>query len=410
MNPAGAAFQVSSGSPLSYSSVRTYQECPQRWKFLYIDRLSETPRGYFSFGRSVHSVLESMLRPLVEPASRRVIPGRTQKTLDAYRPTNGEELSEGRLPSVSELLKLYDAAWVRDGYTSTEEESRYKMLGADLLLRYRAALEEERPHPIAVEPHLEATWDGIPIHGYIDRIDRGKGGGLEILDYKTSRELSEEDARDSDQLSIYQVLVERNYPDPVEGLTLFHLRSLKPLRVAPRGRSAIETLYDRVGTVSDGIRAQAFEPTPGRQCTRCEFKPLCPEFREVPADERLHLAELVDRFRALREREQALESDLRLTAEELHRAAEHLGVHRIPGSSGTALRRKEEVWQYPSEQLVPLLERAGLGEPATPLTTEAVRRLIRDPSIDAELRRRVAETGSRRVKWYWELDEGVDAS
>ncbi len=368
------------------------------------------PPGYFSFGRSVHSVLEAMLLPLVEPASRRVLPGRTQKTLDAFRPPATDGESNGELPTVPELLALYEASWVREGYTSPEEEARYKVLGADLLLKYRAALEEERPRPIAVEPHLETTWDGIPLHGYIDRIDRGKGGGLEILDYKTSRELTEEDARDSDQLSIYQVLVERNYPDPVEGLTLYHLRSLKPLRVSPRGRPALETLYDRVGTVSDGIRSQAFEPTPGRQCARCEFKPLCPEFRDVPAEERAQLSELVDRFRALRDKEQALESELRTAAEELHRSAERLGVHRVPGSVGTALRKKEELWHYAPDRLIPLLERGGLTERANPPTPEAVRRLIRDPSIDPELRRRIAETGSRRVKWYWELEEGPNAS
>ncbi|EQD29015.1 hypothetical protein B1B_18798, partial [mine drainage metagenome] len=69
--------------------------------------------------------------------------------------------------------------------------------------------------PVALEEHLEARWDGIPIHGYIDRIDRTPDGGLEIVDYKTSRELSREDARGSDQLSIYQVLVETNYTEPV---------------------------------------------------------------------------------------------------------------------------------------------------------------------------------------------------
>ncbi|EQD27879.1 hypothetical protein B1B_18994, partial [mine drainage metagenome] len=48
---------------LSYSSIRAYEECPLRWKFLYVDRLPEAPRGYFSFGRTVHSVLEELLQP-----------------------------------------------------------------------------------------------------------------------------------------------------------------------------------------------------------------------------------------------------------------------------------------------------------------------------------------------------------
>jgi putative RecB family exonuclease len=57
---------------LSYSSYSTYLECPLRWKFLYIDRLPEVPRGYFTFGRVVHSVLEELVRPMVLPSARRV--------------------------------------------------------------------------------------------------------------------------------------------------------------------------------------------------------------------------------------------------------------------------------------------------------------------------------------------------
>jgi len=30
--------------------------------------------------------------------------------------------------------------------------------------------------------------------------------------------------------------------------------------------------------------------------------------------------------------------------------------------------------------------------------------------VDPELRRKVAETGARRVKWYWELEDGPSES
>jgi hypothetical protein len=30
--------------------------------------------------------------------------------------------------------------------------------------------------------------------------------------------------------------------------------------------------------------------------------------------------------------------------------------------------------------------------------------MIRDPTIDPELRRKLAETGTRRVHWYWEIE------
>jgi putative RecB family exonuclease len=396
---------VAVASPLSYSSYRTYLECPLRWKFLYVDRLPETPRGYFTFGRVVHTVLEGLLRPLVVPAAHRAGASDSQRTLDDWQSGHGRS---GAAPWMSraDLLAAYEKAWSGEGYTSPEEEGRYRALGRELLSRYYDRLAVDRPSPISVEEHLEARWDGIPIHGYVDRIDRTAGGGLEILDYKTSRELSAEDAKGSDQLSLYQVLVERNYSEPVERLTLYHLRSLTPLRVPPRERSTLTTLYDRLGTVSDGIRAEAYEPTPGRHCSRCDFRALCPEFRTVPPGDQVRLRDLVDRFEELRRQQDRLDSELRRTAEELHRAAEDLGVHRLPGSRSVALRRREESWQYGLDSLRPELEAAGLSDRVSGGRHDDVRRFVRDPNVDAELRRRVAETGARRVRWYWELDEG----
>jgi putative RecB family exonuclease len=388
---------------LSYSSYRAYLECPLRWKFLYIDRLPETPRGYFTFGRVVHTVLEELVRPLVVPTARRVTETESQRTLDDWQPRAPP--GAGGWMTAEEMLQLYDKSWSPDGYSSPEEEARYRSLGRDLLLRYYDQLQRERPHPVSVEEHLETKWDGIPVHGYIDRIDRTAAGGLEIVDYKTSRELSNEDARDSDQLSLYQILVENNYSEPVQGLTLYHLRSLKPLRSPPRQRSALATLHDRIGTVSDGIRADAFEPNPGRHCSRCDFQSRCPEFRPVPHPDEARLRDLVDRFERLRAEEGRLEGELRQTAEELHRAAEVLGVHRVPGSRSVAVRRKEEAWQYSLDAIRPLLERSGLAHRVTSGSPEEVRRLVRDTSIDPEVRRRLAEAGARRVKWYWELDE-----
>jgi putative RecB family exonuclease len=397
---------VSSAAPLSYSSYHTYSECPLRWKFLYRDHLPEMPHGYFTFGRVVHSVLEEIIRPLVVPTARRVSLGDAQRTLDEWHPS-GSTRSPALELTREQLLEAYDRSWLSEGYSTPEEEARYRALGRDLLLRYYERLVREQPHPVSVEEHLEARWDGIPIHGYIDRIDRTPAGGLEIMDYKTSRELSGEDARQSEQLSIYQVLVESNYTEPVEGLTLYHLRSLTPHRVPPRPKTALLALHDRLGTVQDGIRAEAFEPTPGRQCARCDFQSRCPEFRPVPTSDEPRLRELVDRFETLRHDERRLEEELRKTAEELHRAAEGFGVHRIPGTRSVAIRRREETWQYSLTGMRPEVGAAGLDERVGKGTPEEVRRVLRDSSVDPELRRRMAETGSRRVKWYWELDEGT---
>lgn len=387
---------------LSYSSYRTYFECPLRWKFLYVDRLPEAPRGYFSFGRTVHSVLEDLLRPLVVPTARLTPAGDAQRTLDDF---GGRFSARGRLMSREELLAAYAAHWVSDGYVSAEEESRYRLLGETLLTAYLDDVARAPPTPVALEEHLEAKWEGMAVHGYIDRIDRAPDGGLEILDYKTSRALSDEDVRTSDQLTLYQVLVEKNYAEPVRSLTLYHLRSLRPLTAPRRAEEAVDGLRERFGRASDGIRADSFEPTPGRACSRCEFKSHCPEFKAPPDGERAGLLALVDRFASLRAEEDRLDGELRRAAEELHRAAERLGVHRLSGSARVAIRRREEEWRFRAAAVRELLSANGLADRADPDDPEAVARLLKDPSLPATLRRRLAEAGGRRVRWFWVLED-----
>ncbi|MCI4369607.1 MAG: PD-(D/E)XK nuclease family protein [Thermoplasmata archaeon] len=397
-------------APLSYSSVRTYLECPQRWKFLYVDHLSEAPRGYFSFGRTVHSVLEELVRPLVVPTARRTASGESQRTLDDWKGPGAAPAARA-LMGKEELLSAYARLWVSEGYNSPEEEARYRKLGEEILLGYHRKIDREPPLPVAVEEHLEADWGGITIHGYIDRIDRTPSGGLDVLDYKTSRELTKDDAEGSDQLGLYQVLVQQNYSEPVERLTLYHLRSLKPLRSEPRAPAALGELFGRVEQVADGLHSERYEPTPGRHCGRCEFRPLCPEFKSIPELEQARLSALVDRFGKLREEEHRVGVELRKTAEELHQEAERLGVHRLPGSREVAVRRIEESWGYALDAVRPVLEAHGLNERAREVTTESVRRLLKDPNLPAEARRKLSGSGGRKVRWYWELEcsEAADA-
>ncbi|MCI4353123.1 MAG: PD-(D/E)XK nuclease family protein [Thermoplasmata archaeon] len=391
--------------PLSYSSLRTYLECPLRWKFLYVDKLPEAPRSYFSFGRTIHSVLEELVRPFLVPeAVPRKSSGAAQRRLDEWH--GGGPMVEGRPDPMSkdQLLATYDRLWVKEGYGSPEEETRYRTMGENMLLRYYDQFLEERPRPVAVEEYLQSSLDGIPVHGYVDRIDLTSSGGLEVVDYKTNRDLSIQEARDSDQLAMYQVLVEHNYALPVERLTLYHLRTLTPHRTPARSAPVIAELSQKVGDVADGIRNERFDPTPGRQCERCDFRALCPEFREVPPEERLRLEALVDRFAQLRRDGEQVDEELHRVADELHGEADRLGVHRLPGRAAVAIRRRAEEWSFAPDGVRPLLELHGLVPRASRLDSQEIQRLVRDRSLDPALRKEIAQRGGRQVRWYWELD------
>lgn len=280
--------------PLSYSSFHTYEDCPQRWKFLYIDEIPEAPRSYFSFGRSMHSALEALVAPLVaaqQPRKRgqlSLFDFHEGEEAPLFEPDGSLNQTVPPVMSLEEFLATYERVWVNDGFANPDEERKYFETGRDLLKRYHALFLAAVPRPIAVERRLVGRMDGIPIHGILDRIDLLPSGGLEIIDYKTSRELSLRDALRSEQLSFYQVLVESNYDAPLEVLTLYHLRSLTPLKTPPRGKRELGDLFHRVATVAEGIARQSYPTRVGAQCSRCEFKAQCPAFAKTSGKKGTH--------------------------------------------------------------------------------------------------------------------------
>jgi hypothetical protein len=118
---------------------------------------------------------------------------------------------------------------------------------------------------------------------------------------------------------------------------------------------------------------------------------------------------IADRFAQLRGEEQRLEGALRATADELHRAALGLGVHRVPGTQDVLIRCREATWDYQGEAARAALARAG-AEGIDPADARAVRRWLRDPRVAPELRRAVADAGVRREQYYWSMESGDPGS
>jgi CRISPR/Cas system-associated exonuclease Cas4 (RecB family) len=409
---------VAALAPLSYSGFRAYTECPLKWKFLYIDRLPELPRGYFSFGRSIHSALEEFVAPLARASGAPAPPagGRQQRTLHDFAAPEGAggtaapSATASCLMTVEDLLQVYHRVWVNEGYVSPDEEKRYFDLGAGILRRFHEDFVAAPPRPIAVEQELDAHLDGIRIHGIVDRIDETPKGGLEVLDYKTSKELSWQDARASDQLSLYQILVEENYGRKVEALTLYHMRTLSPLRTPARVPSELSDLSARMGEVADGIAAEIYDPRPGPYCQRCDFRSRCPEWRDIPAEERARVQALVERYAALKREGDGLRQQLEEVASELHAVSDRLGVTRLAGRSATVYRRKETRWVFPPEQVLPVLQRAGLLPRVSRVDSEQVSQLLHDGGVPAEVRRSLKERGSRQTEWALRVEGGGSRS
>jgi len=150
---------------LSASRVKTYQQCPRKYYYNYIEKLPRKDWLHFDLGTLVHGVLEYFHANFKTDARRSALNlKRTMKeSFKKYREHMEEEkpLDHGVLIEARDLLADYLKRMESDG------------IGSEII-----ALEDDF--------HIELT-NEFGVQGYVDRIDQDGDGVLHIKDYKTNR-------------------------------------------------------------------------------------------------------------------------------------------------------------------------------------------------------------------------------
>ncbi|MBI4370142.1 MAG: PD-(D/E)XK nuclease family protein [Elusimicrobia bacterium] len=232
---------------LSHSSIGLYKECPQRFKFRYVDGIKEGPRSYFSFGQSVHTALEFMYR------------------------------SQLIAPSLQEILRHYETHWVSEGYASAHEEQTKKVQGARMVEAYYDKHIQNWQPAMATEHNFSIELDGAQIRGKIDRVDRLPSGALHVIDYKTGKSFSPERTQEDKQLTLYQIACEESFGASVEKLTLYHVPSLREADSPRHSSQQVASLRREIIQVKISIDQKVFDPKPDDyKCRWCDYKKICP--------------------------------------------------------------------------------------------------------------------------------------
>lgn len=171
---------------MSPSKITTYLACAlkYRWTFVHPHRWLVRAKHYYSFGSSLHTVLEKAYEKDLAP---------------------------------QELDAVYDESWIDAGYASAEAMQEAYGEGKELIERY---LDAERQLPtygktIAVEKLLRMDCGEFDLVGRVDRLVQAEDGAIEIIDYKTRRPaVTPEEVKNDIAMSIYQLLVRDGYEGP----------------------------------------------------------------------------------------------------------------------------------------------------------------------------------------------------
>ena len=281
---------------LSFSRIDTYQNCPRKFRYAYIDRLPGKPGPHLSFGTSIHGALE----------------GFYDRKLPAC-------------PSEQELLDLLYESWDSTGFAevSRDEQLAFYRHGQDVLRRFH-----RRAAPTYRLPADTEAWFELPVDhqavvvGSIDRVDVDDDGHLHVIDYKTNRKVRNRDrVAKSLQLSIYALACRHLYGRLPATVCLDFVVPGVEIRVDVDDLD-LEGARQAVLDTAAAVRAEAFEPTPNPLCDWCDFRPICPAWQqrgeqpvlgEAVAEARRLRRELGHGVRSLRE----LEDGIRRLAEEV---------------------------------------------------------------------------------------------
>jgi putative RecB family exonuclease len=243
---------------LSFTRVDTFEQCPRRFRYQYVDGLPQAPAPQLSFGSSIHGALEWLY--------------------DRKHP---------ELPTLEATLQALFEAWDSTGYADVDRDEQLRAYAhaREVVTAFHARVAAEGFRlPAATEAWFELpVGEDIVVVGAIDRLDVDGAGDLHVIDYKTSRRArSRSQVRDSLQLAIYALATEELYGRLPASVALDFV--VPGVRVTvPVGELALDAVPERLHEAARRIRAGEDTPTPNRLCDWCDYRSICPAWDPTPS-------------------------------------------------------------------------------------------------------------------------------
>lgn len=233
---------------LSASKIKTYLDCPLKFKFAHILEVPTPPRPYFDLGSAVHAVAEHL----------------TKLQLEGTTPT--EELA----------LKILAREWSSSGFQNETQENQSKEKAREMIKTYLKWVKENPNSPVAVEQRFTVEIGGVPFNGFIDRVEKTPDGKFEVIDFKTGGVYeNSKSIREDPQMNIYALGVEKVYGESPQKTSLFYLKHDKIVE-NPIEKQQVENVRQIIDDKVKSILNEEFEATPSYQtCRNCDFWSIC---------------------------------------------------------------------------------------------------------------------------------------
>lgn len=369
----------------SHSQLETFQSCPLKYKFRYIDKIRKPEEQSIEafVGSCVHSIFQKLY----------------------------DDLLLRKLNALEELLAHYRFVWER-AYKSTIKIVRddltpenYFKYGEQCIRNYYARyMPFSQSQTLGTEAHVVFSLDASGDHrfqGYIDRLARRKDGTYEIHDYKTSRTLPSQAEADSErQLALYQVGLTSRWSDVERVDLIWHYVGLDSTLRSTRTPEQLRELKDKTIALIDVIESTTeFEPVKSNLCQWCEYRPQCPLWKHVEAVKALPSAEfdadagvrLANEYAQAKFEFDRLAHQLHLLKETIIEFARQKDVKVLQGKGATVAVNSRERKTFPAKDdplrpaLEHLLKQSGQWDAVSELDVHRLLKLVEEEQWEPEL-------------------------
>jgi DNA helicase II / ATP-dependent DNA helicase PcrA len=233
---------------LSASAVQTYETCPLQFKLDREWRIPGEVPAAMQYGGSMHRVLRAYYDSVQQGR-----PMSEESLLDLFR----TDLAEARISD----------AYQHDLYL----QQGIEQLREFLVVCHRSGL----PEVLHTEEFFDVKVGATTVVGRIDRVDKLPDGRVVITDYKTGKPLSQEDADESLQLSIYALAAREKWGYHADHLAFYNLSENTSVWTH-RSETQLQEARVKVENVSQNIAEGKFDARPSFSCRFCAYRLLCP--------------------------------------------------------------------------------------------------------------------------------------
>lgn len=243
---------------LSASSISTFRQCPQKFKFNKIDLIPDEPGEAAIMGNFVHDVLEEMYK--ADPDLRDV----------SLAKNLARELWEEKWGE--EALKVL----------TREDQVRNFRWNAWWCIENLWKLEDPKTvTPSGLETEVNGPIGGVMIRGFIDRFSQSEGSLFyTVSDYKTGKTPKKQYMADKFfQLYLYAHLISVTGIGEVDKIELLYLKDGVRLSTKVKD-SEMQEMIDIVKKTKEEIDNRCmsgrFEANKSILCNWCSYKKICP--------------------------------------------------------------------------------------------------------------------------------------